>query len=93
MLTKKRPHNRNRLDLTDRVQVRVVKRRLRISEPELEKLVGRMGNSIAAISKEVASRQSAIPVPPTKVPPAAVIEATRELDADPAAIMTGAAAG
>ena len=49
-----KPRNfRNRLDLADRVQVRVLRKRLRISETELSQIALRNGNSIAAISTEV----------------------------------------
>ena len=44
---------RNKLDLTDRVQVRVVTKRLGVSQSELTDLVGRIGNSMAALAKEV----------------------------------------
>ena len=44
---------RNRLDLADHVQVRVLRRRLRISETELVQIASKFGNSISAISKEV----------------------------------------
>lgn len=49
---------RNRLDLTDRVQVRVLRRRLRISDAELSQIVAKSGNSISAISKEVALQRT-----------------------------------
>ena len=49
---------RNRLDLADMRQVRSVKKRLRLSEAELNEIVGRIGNSIAAISKEVALKKA-----------------------------------
>jgi DNA polymerase III delta subunit len=45
---------RNALDLRDRVQVRVLRRRLKVSEEELGMLVRRTGNSIAALNKEIA---------------------------------------
>lgn len=64
---------RNKLDLTDRVQVRIVTRRLGLSASELTEMVGRIGNSIAALSKEVQSQRSAKLVAPVDVPPAAVI--------------------
>ena len=51
---------RNQLDLADARQVRSVKKRLRLSEGELNEIVSRIGNSIAAISKEV-SRQLQLP--------------------------------
>ena len=63
----------HRLDLADHVQVRVVKRRLRVSEPELVRLVGRVGNSIAALSKEATSRQTPVLTLPANVP-APIIE-------------------
>ena len=49
---------RNRPDLTDRVQVRVVKRRLRVSEADLEAAIDKVGNSIASISKELDLRRT-----------------------------------
>ncbi|MGY4434253.1 hypothetical protein ACVWWO_006730 [Bradyrhizobium sp. F1.13.1] len=42
---------RNKLDLTDRTQVRLVRKRLGLSDAELTSIVERTGNSIAAISK------------------------------------------
>ena len=63
---------RNKLDLSDRAQVRLVKKRLRLSESELSEIVIRVGNSISAISKQAAlQRASRIPEP-SRVPPAAV---------------------
>jgi uncharacterized protein DUF3606 len=44
---------RNRLDLADRVQIRVLRKRLRVSETELTQVASKVGNSISAISKEV----------------------------------------
>jgi len=44
---------RNKLDLNDRTQVRVVTKRLGVSAAELTDLVGRVGNSIAVLAKEV----------------------------------------
>jgi hypothetical protein len=44
---------RNKIDLADPRQVRVLKRRLGISVDDLQRLVGKVGNSIAAVSKEV----------------------------------------
>jgi len=53
MLRQNRKLFRNRLDLTNRVQVRVVKRRLRVSEEDLKAAIDKVGNSIASISKEL----------------------------------------
>jgi hypothetical protein len=70
-----RPVQRNTLDLADRVQVRTVTRKLRLSERDLTALVERVGHSIAAISKEVSARRAAENVTPATVPPAAIIDA------------------
>ena len=64
---------RNKLDLNDRVQVRVVTKRLGVSAAELNELVGRVGNSIATIAKEVHLQKARKPSAPVQVPPAAVI--------------------
>jgi hypothetical protein len=59
---------RNRLDLSDRYQVRIVSRRLRLSQAELAQMIDRVGKSIAALSKEAALRRA---VPP-EISPAAL---------------------
>ena len=64
---------RNKLDLTDRVQMRLVRKRLGLSDAELTAIVGRIGNSIAAISKEAAQQRANALPKPADVPPAAVI--------------------
>ncbi|MGL3104778.1 hypothetical protein [Bradyrhizobium sp. BR 1432] len=64
---------RNKLDLTDRTQVRLVKKRLRLSDAELTSIVGRIGNSISAISKEAALQRASALAKPAKVPSASVI--------------------
>lgn len=48
--------SRNKLDLGNRVQVRIVRKRLKISEEQLNNLVRKAGNSIAAVRKEASSR-------------------------------------
>jgi predicted RNA-binding protein YlqC (UPF0109 family) len=50
---------RNKLDMTDQAQVRVVTKRLKVSPGELAEMVGRIGNSITAINKEVAQQRAA----------------------------------
>ena len=52
MQPRKSIYFRNALDLRDRVQVRVLRRRLKLSEGELSALVQKTGNSLAAIAKE-----------------------------------------
>jgi hypothetical protein len=53
---------RNKLDLADAKQVRLVKKRLRLSEAELAQIVEKIGNSIGAISKQV-QRARQLPEP------------------------------
>jgi hypothetical protein len=77
-------HFRNRVDMADHVQVRVIRRRLRLSEPELNKLVDRVGNSIAAISKEAALRKAVQLSPPRDLPATATV-ATVAAVSDPEA--------
>ena len=67
---------RNKLDLTDRAQMRLVRKRLGLSDAELAAIVGRIGNSISAISKEVAQQRANALPKPADVPPAAVIAST-----------------
>jgi hypothetical protein len=64
---------RNKLDLTDRRQVRIVKKRLRLSEAALVEIVGKIGNSISAISKEVALQRASRAPSPAQVTNAALI--------------------
>lgn len=49
----KPPPVRNKIDLTDPNQVRGLKKRLHISADDLQRAVGTVGNSIAAVSKEL----------------------------------------
>lgn len=49
---------RNALDLRDKVQVRVLRRRLKLSDPELNSIVRKTGNSLTAINKEAAASRS-----------------------------------
>ena len=49
---------RNALDLRDKVQVRVLRRRLKLSDPQLNNFVRKSGNSLAAITKEAAAARS-----------------------------------
>jgi hypothetical protein len=52
-MTRRKPsYFRNALDLRDRVQVRVPRRRLKLSENELSAVVRKAGNSLTTISKE-----------------------------------------
>jgi hypothetical protein len=53
-LTKLQPV-RNKIDLADPSQVRSLKKRLHKSADDLQRAVGKVGNSIAAVSKELQS--------------------------------------
>ncbi|MBR0875033.1 DUF3606 domain-containing protein [Bradyrhizobium tropiciagri] len=64
---------RNKLDLTDRAQVRLIKKRLKLSDAELTTIVERIGNSLSAISKEATLQKATVLSTPTDVPPATVI--------------------
>lgn len=72
----KPPAIRNKLDLADRTQVRLVKKRLGLSDTELAAIVGRIGNSISAISKEAALQRAKVLNKPSDIPAAAVIVST-----------------
>jgi len=48
---------RNKLDLNNRVQVRIVRKRLKVSDEQLADLVRTAGNSIAAVRKEARSKR------------------------------------
>ena len=64
---------RNKLDVTDRAQMRLMRKRLGLSDAELTVMVGRIGNSISAISKEVTQQRAKALPKPADMPPAAVI--------------------
>ena len=53
-MIKRSPYFRNSLDMSSKVQVKVLRRRLKLSNVELATIVRKTGNSISAISKEVA---------------------------------------
>jgi uncharacterized protein DUF3606 len=47
---------RNSLDLRDKVQVKVLRKRLRLSNDQFTSVIRKAGNSIAAITKEAAAK-------------------------------------
>ena len=67
----KRPPIRNKIDMADPAQVRAWTRRLHVSADELKAIVEKVGNSVAAVTKEVElqrlSREQC-PVPPVVSP-------------------------
>ena len=76
MQRKKSRPIRNQLDLTDQTQVRQLKKRLRLSEAELARIVDKAGNSIAAIAKEAALRRAKELPDPAVVPTAVIASVT-----------------
>jgi hypothetical protein len=49
----KHPPIRNKIDLSDPAQIRAWTRRLRVSAGELKAVTAKVGNSVAAVSKEI----------------------------------------
>ena len=75
MMMRRRTLSRNCLDVRDRVQVKVVRKRLKLTDAELADIIRKTGNSISAISKEAGARQCLSLPRRIETPPAAVIEA------------------
>ena len=73
MMMRRRPPSRNSLDVRDRVQVKVVRKRLKLTDAQLADIIRKTGNSISAISKEAGARQCLSL--PKQTPAAAVIAA------------------
>jgi len=76
MHRKKSQPIRNKLDLTDKTQVRLLKKRLRLSEAELTRIVDKTGNSIAAIAKQAALQRARQLPEPAHVPAAVLASVT-----------------
>jgi hypothetical protein len=55
MYRRKPTYFRNSLDLKEKVQVKVLRKRLKLSEEQFASIVRKSGNSISAITKEAAS--------------------------------------
>jgi Protein of unknown function (DUF3606) len=67
-MNKRKPnHFRNSLDLRDKVQVKVLRKRLKLSEEQFASIVRKSGNSISAITKEATTSSS------NELPAAAVV--------------------
>ena len=73
---------RNKLDLSDRVQVRIVRKRLKISNEQLSSLVRTAGNSLAAVNKEAISRRR-LSLPGTPIPSTDVAAPVKEAVPEP----------
>jgi hypothetical protein len=54
---------RNKIDLADPSQIRSLKKRLGISADDLQRIAGKVGNSIAAVSKELQKKNPVTAVP------------------------------
>jgi hypothetical protein len=68
----KHPPLRNKISLTDPTQVRAWTRRFAISADSLKVVIDKVGNSVAAVTKEVELQRAAhSPAPPIEGPPAA----------------------
>jgi hypothetical protein len=52
MIRRKPTYFRNSLDLRDKVQVKVLRRRLKVSDEQFADIFRKSGNSISAITKE-----------------------------------------
>jgi hypothetical protein len=69
----KHPPVRNKIDLTDPAQLRVWTRRLGVTADALKAAVDKVGNSIAAVTKEVELQQR-VPAPVAVPGPADEVE-------------------
>jgi hypothetical protein len=63
MIRRKPTYFRNSLDLRDRVQVKVLRKRLRLSDEQFASIIRKSGNSIAAITKEATASRADEPPP------------------------------
>jgi DNA-binding XRE family transcriptional regulator len=56
-MNKRKPNYfRNSLDLRDKVQVKVLRRRLKLTDEQFASIVRKSGKSISAITKEAAAK-------------------------------------
>jgi hypothetical protein len=71
MNRRKPTYFRNSLDLRDKVQVKVLRKRLKLSDEQFAGIVLKSGNSISAITKEATRGTSASP---GELPAVAVVD-------------------
>jgi len=62
MNRRKPTYFRNSLDLRDKLQVKILRRRLKLSDEQFADVVRKSGNSISAITQEATRTISASPV-------------------------------
>ena len=55
MISRQPTYFRNSLDLRDKVQVKVLRKRLKLSDEQFNSVVRKSGSSISAITKEAAT--------------------------------------
>jgi Protein of unknown function (DUF3606) len=60
----KHPTPRNKINVADASQIRILKKRLGVSSHDLHRVVAKVGNSIAAVTKEIECQK---PLPLTAV--------------------------
>jgi hypothetical protein len=58
MIRRKPTYFRNSLDLRDKVQVKILRKRLKLSDEQFASIVRKSGNSISAITKEATVSRS-----------------------------------
>ena len=58
---------RNKIDLADPSQIRILRRRLSISADDLQRVVAKVGNSIAAVCKEIEPQKAIPAIEPTRI--------------------------
>jgi Protein of unknown function (DUF3606) len=71
MNRRKPTYFRNSLDLRDKVQVKILRKRLKVSNEQFADIVRKSGNSILAITKEASRATSASP---SELPAVAVVD-------------------
>ena len=79
----KHPPIRNKINFADPLQVRALSRRLRVPADELKAIVDKVGNSVAAVTKEVELRRTP---QPCVEPPVAVSTASEPVKAAPTVV-------
>ena len=72
-MMRRRSPSRNSIDVRDRIQVKVVRKRLKLTDAQLADIIRKSGNSISAISKEAGARHRLSL--PKQTPPVAMIAA------------------
>jgi predicted RNA-binding protein YlqC (UPF0109 family) len=72
---------RNKIDPSDPAQIRAWTRRLGITPDDLKRMIGKVGNSIAAINKEIELQKPSVQIDPASIPVAKAAVAEVQLTA------------